>query len=125
MIRMGPHTGRSLSARPDAGGGEMEDQDALDLAADWADIVQGLRKDLGHQLFTQWIRPIQLGNFCKDTGTLNLYLPTEFSATWVQDRFLDRLSLAWKIARSEVGNVRIMVHPGRRKIADLDLARDD
>jgi chromosomal replication initiator protein len=90
----------------------MEDQEALDLAADWADISQGLRKDLGHQLFSQWIRPIQLGTFCKDTGTLNLFLPTEFSANWVQDRFHDRLSLAWKIARSEVKHVKIAVHPG-------------
>ena len=49
-----------------------EDQDALDLAADWADIIQGLKKDLGQQLFAQWIRPIQLGSFAKDTGTLDL-----------------------------------------------------
>ena len=33
----------------------MEDQDAVNLAADWADISQGLRKDLGHQLHSQWI----------------------------------------------------------------------
>jgi chromosomal replication initiator protein len=125
MIRMGPSIGRSTSAKQNAVEGDMEEREALDLAADWADIVQGLRKDLGHQLFSQWIRPIQLGNFCKDTGTLNLYLPTEFSANWVQDRFLDRLSLAWKIARSEVRNVRIMVHPGRRKLADLDLKGED
>jgi chromosomal replication initiator protein len=125
MIRVGPHAGRSFSARRDAVEGNMEEQEALDLAADWSDIVQGLRKDLGHQLFSQWIRPIQLGNFCKDTGTLNLYLPTEFSANWVQDRFLDRLSLAWKIARSEVKNVRVMVHPGRRKLADIDLKGED
>ncbi len=103
----------------------MEDQEAVDLAADWADISQGLRKDLGHQLYTQWIRPIQLGSFCKESGTLHLFLPTEFSANWVQDRFADRLSLAWKIARSEVRNVKIAVHPGRRKIADLELRGDD
>lgn len=103
----------------------MEDQEAVDLAADWADISQGLRKDLGHQLFSQWIRPIQVGSFCKDTGTLHLFLPTEFSANWVQDRFADRLSLAWKIARSEVRNVKIGVHPGRRKLADLDLRGED
>ncbi|MEO0062096.1 MAG: hypothetical protein RLZZ08_656 [Pseudomonadota bacterium] len=105
--------------------GVVEDQEALDLAADWGDIVQGLRKDLGHQLYSQWIRPIQLGSFCKDTGTLHLFLPTEFSANWVQDRFADRLSLAWKIARSEVRAVKIGVHPGRRKIADLDLNGED
>ncbi|MBS3928814.1 MAG: chromosomal replication initiator protein DnaA, partial [Sphingomonadales bacterium] len=84
-----------------------EEQEALDLAADWADISQGLRKDLGQQLHQQWIKPIQLGSFCKDDGTLELHLPTEFSASWVSDRFADRLSLAWKIARPDVRNVRI------------------
>lgn len=102
----------------------MEDTEAVDLAADWADISQGLRKDLGHQLFTQWIKPIQLGKMCKETGTLELFLPTEFSANWVQDRYSDRLSLAWKIARGEVRHVKIAVHPGRRKIADFDLGGD-
>jgi chromosomal replication initiator protein len=125
MIRMGPHAGRSGPTKRNAVEGDMEDRDAVDLAADWADISQGLRKDLGQQLFSQWIRPIQVGSFCKETGTLHLFLPTEFSANWVQDRFADRLSLAWKIARSEVRNVKIAVHPGRRKLADLDLRGDD
>ena len=101
-----------------------EDQDTLDLQADWADISQGLRKDLGLQLYNQWIRPIQLGSFCKETGTLDLFLPTEFSANWVADRFADRLSLAWKIARSEVRHVRISVHPGRRQMPELRLGRE-
>ncbi len=97
----------------------MEDLEAVNLAADWADISQGLRKDLGHQLHSQWIKPIQVGGFSPDTGTLDLYLPTEFSASWVQDRFADRLSLAWKIARGEVRTVNIQVHPGRRRMADI------
>ncbi|WP_427964430.1 chromosomal replication initiator protein DnaA [Altererythrobacter sp.] len=99
----------------------MEDAEAVNLAADWADISQGLRKDLGHQLHSQWIKPIQLGSFCKDSGTLDLFLPTEFSANWVNDRFHDRLQLAWKIARSEVRKVRIQVHPGRRQLPELRL----
>jgi len=103
----------------------MEDRDAVDLAADWSDIIQGLKKDLGPQIYAQWIRPIQVGKFCKQTGTLELFLPTEFSANWVQDRFHDRLSLAWKIARNEVKAVKIAVHPGRRKLVDLDLQGDD
>jgi chromosomal replication initiator protein len=101
-----------------------EDQDALDLAADWADISQGLKKDLGPQLYGQWIKPIQLGSFCKDTGTLDLFLPTEFSANWVADRFAERLSLAWKIARSEVRQVRIAVHPRRRAMPGLRMPGD-
>jgi chromosomal replication initiator protein len=102
-----------------------EEQEALDLAADWSDISQGLRKDLGQQLHSQWIKPIQVGIFCKETGTLDLFLPTEFSANWVNDRFADRLSLAWKIARPDVRHVRIAVHPGRRAMPDLRLARED
>lgn len=98
-----------------------EDQEAVNLAADWADISQGLRKDLGHQAHTQWIKPIQPGNYCAETGTLDLYLPTEFSANWVSDRFADRLSLAWKIARPDVRHVRILVHPGRRQLPELRL----
>lgn len=99
----------------------MEDSEAVNLAADWSDISQGLRKDLGHQLHSQWIKPIQLGALNRDCGTLDLYLPTEFSANWVRDRFHDRLQLAWSIARSEVRKVNIMVHPGRRQLPDLRL----
>ena len=102
-------------------GAEPEDQDAVNLAADWSDISAGLRKDLGHQLFSQWIKPIQLGGIDAETGRLDLYMPTEFSANWVNDRFADRLTLAWKIARSEIRTVKIQVHPGRRKLADLPL----
>ena len=120
--------GRRTDAAPakskSAGLKPVEDQEALDLQADWSDISQGLRKDLGLQLYNQWIRPIQLGSFCKETGTLDLFLPTEFSANWVADRFADRLSLAWKIARSEVRHVRISVHPGRRQMSELRLGRD-
>ena len=83
--------------------------------------ASALRKDLGQQLHSQWIKPIQLGTFCKETGTLDMFLPTEFSANWVQDRFADRLSLAWKIARPDVRNVRIQVHPGRRQLPELRL----
>ncbi|GGD87338.1 chromosomal replication initiator protein DnaA [Tsuneonella deserti] len=100
----------------------MEDLEAINLAADWSDISQGLRKDLGQQIHSQWIKPIQVGSLCEETGTLELYLPTEFSANWVNDRFHDRLSLAWKIARSEVRQLRITVHPGRRKLPELSLA---
>lgn len=113
--------GGNSAARRNSGTG-MEDLEAVNLAADWADISQGLRKDLGHQIHSQWIKPIQVGSLCDDTGTLELYLPTEFSANWVNDRFHDRLSLAWKIARSEVRQLRITVHPGRRKLPELSLA---
>ncbi|MEM9312822.1 MAG: DnaA N-terminal domain-containing protein, partial [Pseudomonadota bacterium] len=97
----------------------MEDAEAVNLAADWSDISTGLRKDLGHQLHSQWIKPIQVGDLDRETGTLNLFLPTEFSANWVKDRFEDRLQLAWTIARPEVRQIAIQVHPGRRQLPEL------
>ena len=116
--------GRNAAGKTRAENGAMDDdREALNLAADWADISQGLRKDLGHQLHSQWIKPVQLGTFCKDTGTLDLFLPTDFSANWVADRFADRLSLAWKIARPDVRQVRILVHPGRRQLPELRLGQ--
>ncbi len=126
----GTNMGGGRALAPDTGGTDagtdrarmLEEHEALDLAADWSDISTGLRKDIGQQLFGQWIKPVQLGSFCKETGTLDLFLPTEFSANWVADRFADRLSLAWKIARPDVRNVRILVHPGRRALPELRLA---
>ena len=112
---------KARSTRRKADDDLMEDSEAVNLAADWADISQGLRKDLGHQLHSQWIKPIQVGGIEKESGTLDLFLPTEFSANWVLDRFHDRLQLAWKIARSEVRQVRIQVHPGRRQMPELRL----
>jgi hypothetical protein len=37
--------------------------------ADWQIISSGLRRDLGAQIYGQWIRSITLGDFCDLTGT--------------------------------------------------------
>ncbi|MGD9664937.1 MAG: chromosomal replication initiator protein DnaA, partial [Novosphingobium sp.] len=59
IVKAGSNGNRTPSGKRKVGqGDELEDQDAVNLAADWADISQGLRKDLGHQLFTQWNKPI-------------------------------------------------------------------
>jgi len=91
-----------------------EERDAIwaaDWAADWDDISAGLKKDLGAQIHAQWIRPIRPGEFNTEDGTLALYLPSDFSANWVRDRFADRLALAWKISRPEVRHLKITTAP--------------
>ena len=98
---------------------ELNDSNgAADWAADWNEISEGLRKDLGAQIHTQWIRPIRPGSFEPGSGMLNLHLPSEFSANWVRERFADRLALAWKIVRPEVRSVTIASAP-----RDADAAR--
>lgn len=97
----------------DGGEETMSDEEtAQEFLADWNDISIGIRKDIGAQQHNQWIKPITPGRFCKDTGTLELYLPSAFSANWVNDRFADRLALAWKITRPDVQSVQILAKPG-------------
>ena len=105
-----PHAGTGVQNAADSHDAHAEDR-AAGWAADWADISLGLKKDLGGTIHAQWIRPIEPGRFCRTTGTLELYLPSEFSANWVNDRFADRLALAWKIARPEVRSLKISAHP--------------
>lgn len=97
---------------------ELSDSNgAADWAADWNEISEGLRKDLGAQIHTQWIRPIRPGSFEPASGQLHLHLPSEFSANWVRERFADRLALAWKIVRPEVRSVAIAAAPREAEIA--------
>jgi chromosomal replication initiator protein len=76
------------------------------VAAAWEHIRSGLRRDCGARTFDGWLRPIRLGGFDDDTGTIRLELPSQFMADWVQTHFADRLSLAW---RSMLPSVRHVV----------------
>jgi chromosomal replication initiation ATPase DnaA len=84
--------------------------------ADWQTISSGLRRDLGAQIYGQWIRSITLGDFCDLTGTLELLLPSDFSASWVSDHYADRLRLAWSSTNSSVKQLKIRTRPGAPRV---------
>ena len=67
---------------------------STELAETWANICSGLRRDLGAQIFGQWIKPIKLAQFDEAIGELQLVVPSEFAASWIRDRYADRLTLA-------------------------------
>jgi chromosomal replication initiator protein len=87
--------------------------------SDWQAISSGLRRDLGAQIYGQWIRSISLGDFCDLTGTLELLLPSEFSASWVSDHYADRLRLAWASTNSTVKQLKIRTRPGAARVEML------
>ena len=66
------------------------------IAAAWEVIRAGLKRDCGARTFDGWLRPIALGRFDAETATLQLELPSQFMADWVQTHFAERLALAWK-----------------------------
>jgi chromosomal replication initiator protein len=87
--------------------------------SDWQTISSGLRRDLGAQIYGQWIRPISLGDYCSLTGTLELLLPSEFSASWVSDHYADRLRLAWAVTNNQVKQLKIRTRPGAARVEML------
>ena len=93
--------------------------DSRQLESDWQTISSGLRRDLGAQIYGQWIRSIQLGDYCELTGTLELLLPSEFSASWVQDHYADRIRLAWRSTNPGVKQLKVRTRPGSARIEKL------
>lgn len=98
---------------------EMEDEVAAELAEAWLAISSGLRRDLGAQIFGQWIKPIKLARFDSDSGDLQLVLPSEFAANWVRERYAERLTLAWKGHFSDVKNISFSAKAGAARIAQV------
>ena len=110
--------GNSVSQINSGQAGSANDVSMLNsrFDADWHNISSGLRRDLGAQIYGQWIRSISLGDFCDLTGTLELLLPSDFSASWVSDHYADRLRLAWSITNSSVKQLKIRTRPGAPRV---------
>jgi chromosomal replication initiator protein len=87
------------------------------LQAAWESIRAGLRRDCGARTFDGWLRPIGLGEFDMDTGTLRLELPSQFMADWVQTHFAERLALAWGQHYPVVRQIQIGVGAAAPKTA--------
>ena len=87
------------------------------IASAWESIRANLRRDCGARTFDGWLRPISLGNFDPDSGTLRLELPSQFMADWVQTHFSERLSLAWRQRMPSVRQIRIAVGPAAPRTA--------
>jgi chromosomal replication initiator protein len=79
------------------------------ITAAWESIRAGLRRDCGARTFDGWLRPIALGAFEGESGTLTLELPSQFMADWVQTHFAERLQLAWRAALPSVRRIAIGV----------------
>jgi len=92
---------------------------STDLETVWLKICAGLRRDLGAQIFGQWIKPIKLSAFDADTRILHLELPSEFAATWVRDRYAERLLLAWKAHHPVVSDLAFRAQSGAAKVIQI------
>tara|TARA_R110000796_G_scaffold8843_42_gene29610 strand:- start:4437 stop:5882 length:1446 start_codon:yes stop_codon:yes gene_type:complete len=92
---------------------------SAELETIWQKICAGLRRDMGAQIFGQWIKPIKLSVFDSDTGSILMLLPSEFAANWVRDRYSERLLMAWKAHHPAVCGLVIEAQSGAAKIAQI------
>ena len=96
---------------------EVGTADPITLA--WESIRAGLRRDCGARTFDGWLRPIALGGFDSENGTLRLELPSQFMADWVQTHFAERLALAWRQCLPDIRQIRIGVGPAAPRTAAI------
>ncbi|MDQ3079997.1 MAG: chromosomal replication initiator protein DnaA, partial [Pseudomonadota bacterium] len=105
-------------------GGSPADAVLSPLDAAWDAIRTGLRRDLGTRTFDGWLKPADLGRLDSETGELELIMPSQFMADWVQSHFGERLTLAWKAVLPLVRSVRIVASPDGPKPAPLLILED-
>jgi chromosomal replication initiator protein len=67
-----------------------------DAATLWPRVAEGLRRDLGARTFDHWLKPVRFADFCTLSGVVTLETASRFSANWINERFGDRLELAWR-----------------------------
>ncbi len=82
--------------------------DASPVEAAWAAIRVGLRRDCGVRTFDGWLKPITLAGYDAATDTVELALPSQFMANWVETHFADRLLHAWRAMLPQVRRVTIV-----------------
>jgi len=85
----------------------------------WEKVLSGLRRDLGAQLFGQWIKPMKIGDFDKETGHVKFLLPSQFAVDLVQERYADRISLALKMVFPVDLTIEYSAQAGAAKIAKV------
>ncbi len=80
-----------------------------DASTLWSRVAEGLRRDLGARTFDHWLKPVGFVDFCAMSGVVTLETASRFSANWINERFGDRLELAW---RQQLPAVRSVVVRG-------------
>ena len=117
MVEDSNIVGGSLEGEESAAEKIMSANLQTELESTWQSICSGLRRDLGSQIFGQWIQPMKLVQFDPATGTLHFELASEFAADWVRDRYADRLMLAWKNQRDDVSKIGFSAKAGTARLA--------
>ena len=82
-----------------------------DAATLWPRVAEGLRRDLGVRTFDHWLKPVRFADYCTLSGVVTLETASRFSANWINERFGDRLELAWRQYLPAIRSVTVRGDP--------------
>jgi len=81
------------------------------LKAEWAEVSEKLRSEVGEAAYQSWIRPIAIRGF--QDGVVRASVPTRFMRDWVVAHYSEALADLWQAVNAEIRSVDIVVQAER------------
>ncbi|MGL1922374.1 MAG: chromosomal replication initiator protein DnaA [Hyphomicrobiales bacterium] len=79
----------------------------VELDSKWEIVREGLRTDLGEDIYSSWFTRMMPENF--DGANLTVSVPTRFLRSWIQSHYRDNLLEGWKKEINSLARVDILV----------------
>ncbi|MBT3556266.1 MAG: chromosomal replication initiator protein DnaA [Rhodospirillales bacterium] len=98
------------------------DQIKREIDAQWLELSEQLRAEIGEAAFQSWIKPISVRD--QDGGTVKMTVPTRFMRDWVAAHYVDRLTDLWSQCDAGISAVEINVQTDRHVQATPERADD-
>lgn len=82
-----------------------------DLEAQWAQVRNLLRAEVGDTAFSTWLKPLIALGIEGDRGLVSV--PTQFMRDWVAAHYADRIRTLWSGVNTQVRSINLVVTQGR------------
>lgn len=79
----------------------------VELDSKWEIVREGLRSDLGEDIYSSWFTRMMPENF--DGANLTVSVPTRFLRSWIQSHYRDNLLQSWQKEITNLARVDILV----------------
>lgn len=82
------------------------------LTAQWGDVLDALRSEVGDAAYKSWLKPMVVREITN--GLVRISVPTRFMRDWISAHYVDRLSALWQKLNKDISAVDVFVQTERR-----------
>jgi len=86
----------------------VENAPAANFKTLWNQVVSSLRGVVSDEDFESWIEPMNTRP--APDGALEITVPNQLCASWIEENFLDQISTAWTEASGQKNTMRLVCH---------------